>query len=437
MSFAFGSYAKSSVLFGYNEHGAPYAATCNVSPVAKLLALVAKSIAPDAAAFTCSRLPISAIVITYGLTTDDVIMVLVNTPVLICKELLTIPAGNMVGANDAEVANDDVNGVNVIDLAADAVVANDAEVILPLKLPVLICKELLTIPVGNIVGAKDAEVANDAEIAVLASPINDPVKLPVLICKELLTIPDGSMVGANDAEVANDDVNGVNVIDVAADAVVANDAEMAVLASPINDPVKLPVLICRELLTIPDGSMVGANDAVVENDDVNGVNVIDVAADAVVANDDVNGVNVIDVAADAVVANDAEMAVLASPINDPVKLPVLICKELLTIPAGNIVGANDAEVILPLKLPVLICKELLTIPAGNMVGAKDADVILPLKLPVLIWVELLTVPAGINLNPVNAADLLTSASKFTIIDDDTVLSNICKPDIFAVVIIIG
>jgi hypothetical protein len=101
------------------------------------------------------------------------------------------------------------------------------------------------------------------------------------------------------------------------------------------------------------------------------------------------------------------------------------------------VGANDAEVILPLKLPVLICKELLTIPAGNIVGANDADVILPLKLPVLICTELLTVPAGMNLNPVNAADLLTSASKFTIIDEDTVLSNICKPDIFAVVIIIG
>ena len=215
------------------------------------------------------------------------------------------------------------------------------------------------------------------------------------------------MVGANDADVANDDVNGVNVIDVAADAVVAKDALTAVLASPINEPVKLPVLIWVELLTIPVGNIVGANDAVVAKDDVSGVNVMDVAADAVVAKDAVNGVNVIDVAADAVVANDALVAVLASPINDPVKLPVLICKELLTTPDGSMVGANDAEVILPLKLPVLI------------------------------WTELLTVPAGMNLNPVNAADLLTSASKFTIIDEDTVLSNICKPDIFAVVIIIG
>ena len=206
----------------------------------------------------------------------------------------------------------------------------------------------------------------------------------MLICEELLTIPAGNMVGANDAVSANDAVNGVNVIDVAADAVVANDAEIAVLASPINDPVKLPVLIWVELLTIPAGNMFGANDAVFANDDVNGVNVIDVAADAVVAKDAVNGVNVIDVAADAVEANDAEVAVLASPINDPVKLPVLICTELLTTPDGSMVGANDADVILPLKLPVLICKELLTIPAGNIVGANDADVILPLKLPVLI-----------------------------------------------------
>ena len=203
-------------------------------------------------------------------------------------------------------------------------------------------------------------------------------------------------VKAYDAEVANDDVSGVNVIDVAADAVVANDADIGVNVIDVaaddvvaNDadvmlPLKLPVLIWIELLTIPLGNMVGANDAEVANDDVSGVNVIDVAADDVVANDDVSGVNVIDVAADAVVANDAEIAVLASPINDPVKLPVLICTELLTTPDGSMVGANDADVILPLKLPVLICKELLTIPDGNIVGANDADVILPLKLPVLI-----------------------------------------------------
>ncbi len=264
---------------------------------------------------------------------DDVTTVLFNVVPLNVDALATLA----VKAYDADVANDDVNGVNVMDVAADAVVAND---------------DVNGVNVIDV--AADDVSANDAEVIL-------PLKLPVLICRELLTIPTGNMVGANDAEVANDDVNGVNVIDVAADDVSAND-------------------------------------------DVNGVNVIDVAADAVVANDDVNGVNVIDVAADAVVANDALTAVLASPINDPVKDPVLICKELLTIPDGSIVGANDAEVILPLKLPVLICTELLT------------------------------VPAGITLNPVNDTDLLTSASKFTIIDDDTVLSNICKPDIFAVVI---
>jgi len=37
-------------------------------------------------------------------------------------------------------------------------------------------------------------------------------------------------VEAYDADVANDDVNGVNVMDVAADAVVAKDAEIATLA---------------------------------------------------------------------------------------------------------------------------------------------------------------------------------------------------------------
>jgi hypothetical protein len=264
---------------------------------------------------------------------DDVTTVLFSVVPLNVDALATLA----VKAYDAEVANDDVNGVNVMDVAADAVVAND---------------DVNGVNVIDV--AADDVSANDAEVIL-------PLKLPVLICKELLTIPAGNMVGAKDADVANDDVNGVNVIDVAADDVSAND-------------------------------------------DVNGVNVIDVAADDVSANDDVNGINVIDVAADAVVANDAEMAVLASPINDPVKLPVLIWVELLTIPAGNIVGANDADVILPLKLPVLICRELLT------------------------------VPAGINLNPVNDTDLLTSASKFTIIDDDTVLSNICKPDIFAVVI---
>ena len=70
------------------------------------------------------------------------------------------------------------------------------------------CPELDTTPLGSIVGAKDALTANDAvvanelDIALLAQlavpnveplwvPINDPVKEPVLICVELLTVPVG------------------------------------------------------------------------------------------------------------------------------------------------------------------------------------------------------------------------------------------------------
>jgi hypothetical protein len=61
-----------------------------------------------------------------------------------------------------------------------------------------------------------------------------------------------------------------------------------------------------------------AYEDVVANDAVTGVNVIDVAADAVSANDAVTGVNVIDVAADAVFAKDAEIAVPIEPENDAV-----------------------------------------------------------------------------------------------------------------------
>jgi hypothetical protein len=57
----------------------------------------------------------------------------------------------------------------------------------------------------------------------------------VLICLELDTIPDGSIVGAKDA-------------------LVAAAATLAVPVNvPVNDPLKLPVLICVELETIPAG----------------------------------------------------------------------------------------------------------------------------------------------------------------------------------------
>ncbi len=59
------------------------------------------------------------------------------------------------------------------------------------------------------------------------------------------TIPVGSIVGANDADVANDAVLGVNVILVAALAVIAFAAQLLVPTKfPVNDPLKLPVLIC-------------------------------------------------------------------------------------------------------------------------------------------------------------------------------------------------
>lgn len=154
--------------------------------------------------------------------------------------------------------------------AVAAVVANDEEIAFvaqllvptnvpvndPLNEPVLICTELETTPDGSIVGAKDAEVANDAVVAIdddtaqllvpTNTPVNDPVNEPVLICSEEETTPVGSMVGAYDA-------------------VVANDEEIALVAQlpvpiniPVNDPLNEPVLICRELLTVPDGSIVGA-----------------------------------------------------------------------------------------------------------------------------------------------------------------------------------
>jgi hypothetical protein len=62
--------------------------------------------------------------------------------------------------------------------------------------------------------------------------------------------------------VANEADVGVNVIDVAAEAVVANELDIALLAQllvpmkfPVNDPLNDPVLICVELDTVPVGSV--------------------------------------------------------------------------------------------------------------------------------------------------------------------------------------
>ena len=113
-----------------------------------------------------------------------------------------------------------------------------------------------------------------------------------------------------------------------------------------------------------------AADDVSANDDVSGVNVIDVAADAEVAKDAVSGVNVIDVAADAVFAKDADVIL-------PLKLPVLICNELETVPVGkNVVTCAELLTMFAgiLESPVYdTCPELDTTPDGSIVGAKEAD----------------------------------------------------------------
>lgn len=67
------------------------------------------------------------------------------------------------------------------------------------------------------------------------------------------------------------------------------------------------------------------------------------------------------VAALAVTAFCAQLLVPVNwPVNDPVKEPVLICAELETMPAGNMVGAYEADTALvaqldvPNRLPVML-----------------------------------------------------------------------------------
>lgn len=129
--------------------------------------------------------------------------------------------------------------------------------------------------------------------------------------------------------IENEAVLGTNVIEVAALAVVANEADITLLAQlavpsnePMCDPVKEPV----------NGSVNTLN--CVDEDIIFGGMVALAAKDAVIANDAVEGINVIDVAALAVVANEAlitfcaQLAVpnvepLCVPINEPVNDPVL------------------------------------------------------------------------------------------------------------------
>ena len=93
-----------------------------------------------------------------------------------------------------------------MEVAADAVVAKDAEIALLAQLdvpinvpvnependPVLICVDDDTIPVGNIVGANEADTATLAEVATDDVPINNPLagnsKLPLSLNVHVLFI---------------------------------------------------------------------------------------------------------------------------------------------------------------------------------------------------------------------------------------------------------
>lgn len=140
---------------------------------------------------------------------------------------------------------------------------------------------------------------------------------------------------------AKDAVTGVNVSEVAADAVVANDAEPNndPVKIPLNDPVNDPLLTCAELVTMFGGKF-NAKEAVLANEAVAGINVIDVAAEAVVANE-----------------ADPNIDPVKIPLNEPVNDPLLTCAELVTMLLGifranDAVVANDADVADPLNEPV-------------------------------------------------------------------------------------
>jgi len=178
------------------------------------------------------------------------------------------------------------------------------------------------------VGAKDAEIATDADCAQLAVPnveplcvpINDPVKEPVngavkdVNCVELEITP--TCIGAKDAEIATD----------------ADCAQLPVpVRVPINDPVNDPVLICAELLTIPVGNPVG--------------NIYD------------------DV-----------VATLLVPNNDPVIPPEFICNDpvINTLPliSKSVVGF---ALSIPIRLPVTTRVFLLNDPITTLSSLKTSS----------------------------------------------------------------
>jgi len=138
----------------------------------------------------------------------------VNDPVLICRELLTVPAGSPDGNTyDDVIAKEAVDGTNVIEVAAEAVVANEE----------VVAKEAVA-------GIKVIEVAADDVVENEAVGGTNVMEVAALAVVE------------NDAVVANDAVAGVNVIEVAADAVTANDEVVAneLLITPVI-PLPLPL----------------------------------------------------------------------------------------------------------------------------------------------------------------------------------------------------
>jgi hypothetical protein len=177
----------------------------------------------------------------------------------------------------------------------------------------------------------------------------------------------------------NDPVLTANVMDVAADAVVANELEIALLAQlavpnveplcvPINDPVNEPVLICAELDTVPVGNPLG-------------------------------------ITYDAVVANEEEIALLAQlpvpvnePVNEPVNDPVLICAELLTVPGGNPLGSAYDAVVATLLVPntdAVILPCTFNDPVSNILPETSnmvLGVVFPMPIPVLFILIFSAVP---------------------------------------------
>ena len=106
------------------------------------------------------------------------------------------------------------------------------------------------------VSAKDADTAFVAQLLV---PNNDPVMLPDTFNDPVTSNPSGKLTNpatdsANDDVTAYEEETGVNVMLVAADAVVAKDDDIAFVAQllvPNNDPVMLPDTLSEPVITNP------------------------------------------------------------------------------------------------------------------------------------------------------------------------------------------